>query len=128
MTTPAAIPATFGPPSGFFASSVVVITVACACVCPGAVTTIVLARVTMEGSEFFIAVGDGLGDGDGSVSSLLSDFELSESEFFDLFSADLELSEFELDEDLEFDPDALPTLLLRPVSWIDQLSDPPPGF
>ena len=121
-TTPAAIPATLGPPLDL-ASSVVVITVICACVCPGAVTTIVLARVTTEGAELFDWSGDGVGDGVVVWLSPASELALSELEV-----SELELSGFESESDfaLTSDPDALPTLLLRPVSCMDQLLDPPP--
>ena len=54
-TTPAAIPALFGPLG--CAVCVVTMTVGLPLSCPGAVTTIVLAFVTTEGGPFSVGVG-----------------------------------------------------------------------
>lgn len=106
------------------------IVVSCALVCPGAVTTMVLAVVTTEGGPFWVGVGS---DDDGvkvTADALESELELGfafEFEFELVLELVFEL-EFELESDVE--PEVvlcwLPTSLLNPVSWTDQAFGPPP--
>jgi len=105
-TTPAAMPALFGPLEG--GTLVVVMIVSFALVWPGAVTTIVLALVTTDGGCFFVGVGDaaaGAGVDDEDTALEL------ESEFESVFEDEL---------------CSLPTLSSSPVSWTDQALGPPP--
>lgn len=105
--------------------------VSCALVCPGAVTTIVLAVVTTEGGPFWVGVGSGDDGVMVTAADLESELELAFAFEFELllgfaFELVLEL-EFELESDVE--PEVvlcwLPTLLLSPVSRTDQAFGPP---
>ncbi len=94
--------------------------VSCALVCPGAVTTIVLAVVTTEGGPFWVGVGSGDDGVMVTAADLESELELEfafEFEFELLLEFAFEL-EFELESSVEPEDVLcwLPTLLLNPVS------------
>ena len=113
-TTPAAIPATFGP--FFVAIEVVVMTVVVGCVCPGAVTTTVDAWVTTDGSDAFVVVGAAAAADDGSVSG--------DADWVSELESVLDAA---LEPELDPEPDTLPGLELVPVSCTEKVLDPPPG-
>ena len=107
-TTPATMAALFGPFDAF-----VVVTGAAAFVCPGAVTTTVLARVMTDGGALWLRSGEGTA------------LDLDEAAGFELGLA--------FEADAEADGEAPPadglmlvTALLRPVSCTDQKPWPPP--
>ncbi len=90
--------------------------VSCAFVCPGAVTTIVLAVVTTEGGPFWVGVGSGADGVEVIAAALESELDLELVLDF-AFEFGLEL-ECELESDVESKAEfcTFPTLLLSPVS------------
>lgn len=93
-TTPMAMPVLFGP----FESPVFVLLGTMALVCPGAVTTTVLALVTTDGGAFLEMSGIGVAAED----------------------------ELELGLALESESGTLSTELSTPVNWTDHVFGPPP--
>ena len=112
-TTPAAIPAVFGP---FDVFSVVAASVAFALVCPGAVTTIVVPFVTIVAGATLVVLGSGGTDAFGLDVELVAALWLV-----------LELEPESDDEDPD-EPCILVTPLLVPVRYTDQKFDPPPNY
>lgn len=101
ITTPMAMPVLFGP----FESPVFVLLGTMALVCPGAVTTTVLALVTTDGGTFLEMSGIGVAAED--------ELEVAESES-------------ELGLALESESGTLSTELSTPVNWTDHVFGPPP--
>lgn len=96
--------------------------VSCALVCPGAVTTIVLAVVITEGCPFWVGVGSGADSVEVTAAALESELELGFALELGLlleFAFEFALVfEFKLESDVESEVAlcALPTLLFSPVS------------
>ena len=128
-TTPAAIPATFGPLLPDLGLSVVVMTVVCACDWPGAVTTMVLACVTTDAVGVLVVVGVGFVELVLEVDVDVSEELESSLELEVSFELELELElEFESEFEFELEPDTLPGLLFSPVKATDHELDPPPEY
>ena len=111
-TTPAAIPAVFGP---FDAFSVVAAAVASALVCPGAVTTIVVPFVTIVAGALLVRLGSGGTEAFGLDVDVVA-----------VLGLELELESESDDEDPD-EPCMLVTALLVPVRYTDHRFVPPPN-